>query len=121
MITGFKREFRYRAALLYLPVVFISLPRGSRGVAHVGDLCHLGEWGEITSTSNCTDYQARRLSIRFKEQGKTAFVHMLNGTAIANSRTLIALLENFQRADGSVAIPEKLQEYTGFSEICLKK
>lgn len=80
-----------------------------------------GEWGEITSTSNCTDYQARRLSIRFKEQGKTAFVHMLNGTAIANSRALIALLENFQRADGSVAIPEKLQEYTGFSEICLKK
>ena len=57
-----------------------------------------GEWGEITSASNCTDYQARRLGIRFKEGGgKNPFVHTLNGTALAVSRTLIALLENFQR------------------------
>jgi seryl-tRNA synthetase len=77
-----------------------------------------GEWGEITSTSNCTDYQSRRLSIRYKdEEGKKQFVHMLNGTAIAVSRALIALLENFQQADGSVLIPETLLPYTGFSRI----
>jgi seryl-tRNA synthetase len=76
-----------------------------------------GEWGEITSASNCTDYQARRLGIRFKEGGKNAFVHTLNGTALAVSRTLIALLENFQKEDGSVAIPPALATYTGFSRI----
>jgi len=80
-----------------------------------------GEWGEITSASNCTDYQARRLAIRFREEGKNAFVHTLNGTAVAVSRTLIALLENFQREDGSVALPEALHAYAGFSEIRAKK
>jgi seryl-tRNA synthetase len=73
-----------------------------------------GEWGEITSASNCTDYQARRLSIRFKEEGKNQLVHTLNGTALAVSRTLIALLENFQQADGTVRLPGKIQGYTGF-------
>jgi seryl-tRNA synthetase len=69
-----------------------------------------GQWGEITSTSNCTDYQARRLDVRFKEKGKkgTQFVHMLNGTAIAVSRTMIALLENGQRRDGSIRLPAAL-------------
>ena len=64
-------------------------------------------YGEITSTSNCTDYQARRLNIRFKEKGKkgTQLVHMLNGTAVATSRAMIALVENGQRADGSIALP----------------
>jgi seryl-tRNA synthetase len=64
-------------------------------------------WGEITSASNCTDYQARRLDIRFREKGKkgTRHVHMLNGTAIAVSRALIALIENGQRADGSIRLP----------------
>ena len=77
-----------------------------------------GEWGEITSASNCTDYQARRLSIRYKEGGgKNPFVHTLNGTALAVSRTLIALLENFQREDGGVRIPDALAAYTGFKEI----
>ncbi len=77
-----------------------------------------GEWGEVTSTSNCTDYQSRNLNIRYKDdEGKSRFVHMLNGTAIAISRGLIAILENFQRADGSIAVPEVLQKYTGFSEI----
>jgi seryl-tRNA synthetase len=76
-----------------------------------------GEWGEITSASNCTDYQARRLGIRFREEGKNALVHTLNGTALAVSRTLIALLENFQKEDGSVAIPAALAAHTGFSEI----
>ena len=66
-----------------------------------------GKWGEVTSTSNCTDYQSRRLNIRFKDSvsGKNQFVHMLNGTAIAVSRTLIALMENGQQADGSIKLP----------------
>ena len=66
-----------------------------------------GEWGEVTSTSNCTDYQSRRMNIRFKDPdtGNNRFVHMLNGTAIAVSRTLIALIENGQQKDGSIKLP----------------
>ena len=77
-----------------------------------------GEWGEVTSTSNCTDYQARRLGVRFKDDdGKNKYVHMLNGTAIAISRAIIAVMENFQTEDGSIRIPEKLVPYTGFDII----
>ena len=77
-----------------------------------------GEYGEVTSTSNCTDYQARRLNIRFKDtDGKNKFVHMLNGTAIAVSRAIIAILENFQQADGTVRIPRALVPYCGFDVI----
>jgi seryl-tRNA synthetase len=76
-----------------------------------------GDWGEITSTSNCTDYQARRLKVRFKDAHGNRFVHMLNGTAIAISRAFIAIVENFQNEDGSVTIPEKLVPYTGFNII----
>ena len=74
-----------------------------------------GEWGEVTSTSNCTDYQARRLAIRYKKPGEkgTHFVHTLNGTAIAMSRAIIAIVENFQRADGSVEVPEALVPWMG--------
>jgi seryl-tRNA synthetase len=74
-----------------------------------------GEYAEVTSTSNCTDYQARRLGIRFKLPGEkgTRFVHMLNGTAIAASRALIAILENHQRSDGSVRVPTALVPYMG--------
>jgi seryl-tRNA synthetase len=77
-----------------------------------------GDWGEVTSTSNCTDFQARRLNVRYKdEDGKNKFVHMLNGTAIACSRGLIAVIENFQQADGSIRMPAALVPYCGFSEI----
>jgi seryl-tRNA synthetase len=77
-----------------------------------------GEWGEVTSTSNCTDYQARRLNIRYKDEtGKNRFVHMLNGTAMAVSRGIIAILENFQQADGSVRLPPALARYCGFEAI----
>jgi seryl-tRNA synthetase len=81
-----------------------------------------GSWGEITSTSNCTDYQARRLNIRYKDKdehgkGVNKYVHMLNGTAIALSRGIIALLENYQQADGSVKIPPALVPYVGFDVI----
>jgi seryl-tRNA synthetase len=74
-----------------------------------------GEYGEVTSTSNCTDYQARRLGIRFRRAGekRPLYVHMLNGTAIAISRALIAILENFQQEDGSVSVPEALMPYMG--------
>jgi len=81
-----------------------------------------GDWGEVTSTSNCTDFQARRLNVRYKDDdGKNRFVHMLNGTAIAVSRAIIAVLENFQQADGSVRIPKALVPYVGFEEIGRKQ
>jgi len=65
-----------------------------------------------------TDFQARRLGIRYRDEaGKNRPVHMLNGTAIAISRGIIALLENFQQADGSVRIPSRLVPYTGFDVI----
>jgi len=78
-----------------------------------------GEWGEVTSASNCTDYQARRLRIRYKEKGEkgTRFVHTLNGTAVAVSRALIALIENHQGPDGTVTVPKALRPYTGFETI----
>ncbi len=79
-----------------------------------------GGWGEITSTSNCTDYQARNLQIRSKGASGTSLVHILNGTAVAVSRAYISLLENHQQADGSIRIPEKLVPYTGFKEISRK-
>lgn len=77
-----------------------------------------GEYGEVTTTSNCTDYQARNLNIKFKRQnGETGFIHMLNGTAIATSRTPLAILENYQNPDGSVTIPEVLRSYMGKDKI----
>lgn len=78
-----------------------------------------GEYGEVTSTSNCTDYQARRLGIRFRTKGEkgTHFVHTLNGTAIAVSRALIAILENYQQPDGSVLVPEVLRGLVGKERI----
>lgn len=77
-----------------------------------------GEYGEVTSTSNTTDYQARRLSIRYrKEGGRPQLLHTLNGTALAISRVLIALLENHQREDGSISIPEALVPYFGKGEV----
>ncbi len=74
-----------------------------------------GEYGEVTSTSNCTDYQARRLNIRYKTKGEkgTHFVHTLNGTAIAISRAIVAILENCQQEDGTIMIPEVLQKFLG--------
>ena len=78
-----------------------------------------GEFGEVTSTSNCTDYQARRLNIRYRVRGEkgTRFLHTLNGTAIAVSRALIAVLENHQQADGSVLIPKVLRPLVGKERI----
>ncbi len=80
-----------------------------------------GEYGEVTSTSNCTDYQARRLNIRFKspKHKGTRYVHTLNGTAVAVSRSILAILENYQQADGTVLIPEVLRPwFRGKERIC---
>ena len=83
-----------------------------------------GGWGEITSTSNCTDYQARRLKIRYraepeggKKKGRNRLVHMLNGTAVATGRAMVAILENYQQADGSVLVPEVLRPWVGTDRI----
>lgn len=74
-----------------------------------------GEFGEVTSTSNCTDYQARRLNIRYRTKGEkgTNLVHTLNGTAVATTRALIAIMENNQQADGTIVIPEALRPFMG--------
>lgn len=78
-----------------------------------------GEYGEVTSASNCTDYQSRRLDIRYKVKGEkgTQLVHTLNGTAVAISRAIIAILENYQQADGSILIPEALRKWMGKDRI----
>ena len=73
-----------------------------------------GGYGEITSTSNCTDYQARRLNIKYrKSDGKSEFAHTLNGTAVALSRFPIAIIENYQTEKGAIKIPKVLQKYMG--------
>jgi len=74
-----------------------------------------GAWREISSCSNCRDFQARRMNARYRPQGEkgTRFVHTLNGSGIAVGRALIAVLENYQQADGSVLVPEALRPYAG--------
>jgi seryl-tRNA synthetase len=74
-----------------------------------------GEYGEVTSTSDCTDYQSRRLNVRYRPGGQkgTRYVHTLNGTAVALSRALIVVLENYQRADGRIDVPDVLRPYLG--------
>ncbi len=78
-----------------------------------------GEWLEVSSCSNCTDFQARRAAIRYRPEAgaRPRFVHTLNGSGLALPRTIIAILENFQRADGTVVVPEVLRSYTGFDVI----
>jgi seryl-tRNA synthetase len=74
-----------------------------------------GEWLEVSSCSNTEDFQARRANIRYrpKESKRTRFVHTLNGSGLATSRVIIAILENYQQADGTVRVPEALQPYLG--------
>ena len=78
-------------------------------------------YGETHSDSNFTDWQARRLDIRYKDaEGKIKYAYTLNNTAVASPRILIALLENYQQADGSVKVPEVLQKYVG-TDVITKK
>ena len=76
-----------------------------------------GRYREITSCSNTTDFQSRRLRIRFRSEGGNRLVHTLNGTAVAVGRLLIALLENHQQADGSFVVPEALRAHVGFDRV----
>jgi len=78
-----------------------------------------GEYGEVTSASNTTDYQARNLNIKYREGDHNEYPHLLNGTAIAVSRTLIAILENYQNEDGTIDVPEALQKYLNKEKITL--
>jgi seryl-tRNA synthetase len=112
---------------LEIPYRVVKLPAGDLGApsARTYDIeawmpgRNGGSYGEVTSTSNCTDYQARRLNVRFRDAatGRPHFAHMLNGTAIASPRVLIPLLENHQKADGSIEIPKALRPYAGFDWI----
>jgi seryl-tRNA synthetase len=78
-----------------------------------------GSWGEVTSASNCTDFQARRLKTRYRKAdgGKPEIVHTLNGTALSNARAILALVEIHQRADGSIGIPQALIPFLGRDSI----
>jgi seryl-tRNA synthetase len=75
------------------------------------------KYREVTSTSNCTDFQSRRLNIKYRNKNEFNYVHTLNGTAVAIGRTLIAIMENYQQKDGSIAIPKVLQAYVGKKKI----
>jgi seryl-tRNA synthetase len=110
---------------LDLPYRVISLCAGDVGfnAAETYDLevwvPSAGAYREISSCSNCTDFQARRTQIRFRRDAKSKpeLVHTLNGSGLAVGRTLVAVLENYQQADGSVVIPKALQPYTKFDRI----
>ena len=75
------------------------------------------KYREISSISNCKDFQARRMMIRYRKGSKTELVHTLNGSGLAVGRTWIAIVENYQQSDGSIVIPEALRKYTGFDKI----
>ncbi|MBR9706444.1 serine--tRNA ligase, partial [Candidatus Pacearchaeota archaeon] len=79
------------------------------------------EYGEIVSLSNCTEYQARKLGIRYEDKGKRGILHTLNNTALATSRIMVAIMENHQQKDGSIKIPKVLHKYLSFKEIKPKK
>jgi seryl-tRNA synthetase len=110
---------------LGLPYRVVALCTGDLGFSSARTydlevwLPSFGAYREISSCSNCGDFQARRASIRFRRgpTGRTEFAHTLNGSGLAVGRTLVAILENFQRKDGGVAIPEALQPYFGAAEI----
>jgi seryl-tRNA synthetase len=77
------------------------------------------EWLEVSSCSNCEDFQARRANIRYRPEpgAKTQFVHTLNGSGLALPRVMIAIMENYQQADGSIVVPEVLRPYMGGVEV----
>ncbi|MEK7503579.1 MAG: serine--tRNA ligase [Patescibacteria group bacterium] len=109
--------------LLKLPYRVVHLSSGdiSRPSASTYDietwLPGQKEYRETHSSSNCTDFQARRLDIRYRSKIGVEYVHTLNGTAFAIGRMLIAIIENYQQKDGSIEVPKVLQKYTGFKRI----
>jgi seryl-tRNA synthetase len=72
---------------------------------------------EISSCSNCGDFQSRRMNARYKTTEKTVLVHTLNGSGLAVGRTLISIMENYQQADGSITVPQALRPYMGAMEV----
>jgi seryl-tRNA synthetase len=106
---------------LELPYRVVTLSTGDLGFAAAKTydlevwLPGQGAYREISSCSNCEDFQARRAELRYRAEqgGKPRHAHTLNGSGLAVGRTLIAVLENYQRADGSVAVPEALRPYMG--------
>ncbi len=128
MLLDILRVGEHLYQLLEIPYRVIEICTGDFGNPHYkkydieawmwGRADGAGDWGEVGSASNCTDYQARRLNIRYKSaDGENGYVHTLNNTAIAISRTLIALLENHQQEDGTIKIPDILIPYCGFDSI----
>ena len=111
--------------LLGLPYRVLSLCAGDMGFASAKSYdievwaAGCNEWLEVSSCSNCTDFQARRAHIRYRsgQGGRPRLVHTLNGSGLALPRVIIAILENYQQPDGSVVIPEVLRPYTGFDVI----
>jgi seryl-tRNA synthetase len=108
---------------LGLPFRVVSCATGELGAAAAKKydievwLPSEGRYRELTSCSNYTDYSARRLAARFRADSGTELVHTLNGTACAVGRTLVFLLEHYQRPDGSFAVPEVLQPIAGFERV----
>ncbi len=117
-LTGCAEEVLKRLGLAYRVMILCSGDTGA-GARKTYDLevwlPGQGRYREISSCSNTGDYQARRMRARFREDGEkqTRFVHTLNGSGLAVGRTLIAVMENYQRADGSIAVPEALLPYMG--------
>lgn len=112
---------------LELPYQVVNVCCGDLGISATKKydleawLPHQGKYREMTSTSICTDFQSRRLNIRYRDdEGKMQFAHILNGTAVS-SRPLVGILENFQQKDGSVIIPEALRPLCGFDRIMPKE
>jgi len=104
--------------LLELPYRVVALCTGDLGFASAKTydievwFPSQNKYREISSCSNCTDFQARRMNTRFKDsEGRKRFVHTLNGSGLAVGRTLAAILENYQQKDGSVVVPEVLRDY----------
>jgi seryl-tRNA synthetase len=121
-LTGHAEEILRRLELPYRKMLLCA---GDTGAASTKTydlevwLPGQGAYREISSCSNCEAYQARRANIRYKPQGKnkTELVHTLNGSGLAIGRTWLAILENYQQADGSVLIPKALQKYMGGEEV----
>ena len=113
------REAEKILQLLKLPYRVVCLCSGDLGFSSAKTydievwMPSYGRYVEISSCSNFVDYQARRMNIKYKKDGKTGFLHTLNGSGLAVGRTVAAILENYQNADGTVTVPEALVKYMG--------
>jgi seryl-tRNA synthetase len=122
-LLNWEKEF---FSSLEIPYRVIDVATGDLGASAVRKfdieawLPTAGEYREVTSTSNCTQYQARRLNIRYKEDGVTKPVATLNGTLVAVPRTIVAILENHQQKDGSVRLPKALTPFIGMDTLTPK-